>query len=118
MIDLHYWPTPNGHKVTLFLEEAGVDYTIKPVNIGEGAQFEPDFLAISPNNKMPAIVDTAPADGVTSWTELDAAPPPTGNSNGTLDVELAALSSLVVHMTLGDGAGRDFRTTVALRNKV
>jgi len=62
--------------------------------------------------------DTAPADGVTSWTELDAAPPPTGNSNGTLDVELAALSSLVVHMTLGDGAGRDFRTAVALRNKV
>jgi GST-like protein len=63
MIELYYWPTPNGHKVTLFLEEAGVDYTIKPVNIGEGAQFEPGFLAISPNNKMPAIVDTAPADG-------------------------------------------------------
>ncbi len=63
MIELHYWPTPNGHKVTLFLEEAGIDYTIKPVNIGEGAQFEPGFLAISPNNRMPAIVDTAPADG-------------------------------------------------------
>lgn len=63
MIDLHYWPTPNGHKVTLFLEEAGLDYTVKPVNIGKGAQFEPDFLRISPNNKMPAIVDHAPADG-------------------------------------------------------
>jgi GST-like protein len=63
MIDLYYWPTPNGHKVTLFLEEAGLDYTIKPVNIGKGAQFEPDFLRISPNNKMPAIVDHAPADG-------------------------------------------------------
>lgn len=63
MIELYYWPTPNGHKVTLFLEEAGLDYAIKPVDIGKGAQFEPDFLAISPNNRMPAIVDTAPADG-------------------------------------------------------
>jgi GST-like protein len=63
MIDLHYWPTPNGHKIALFLEEAGLDYTIKPVNIGKGEQFRPDFLAISPNNKMPAIVDHAPADG-------------------------------------------------------
>ncbi|MBJ7575706.1 glutathione S-transferase N-terminal domain-containing protein [Luteimonas sp. MC1828] len=63
MIDLHYWPTPNGHKVTLLLEEAGLEYRIVPVDIGKGAQFAPDFLAISPNNKMPAIVDTAPADG-------------------------------------------------------
>ncbi len=63
MIDLHYWPTPNGHKVTLFLEEAGLEYRIHPVDIGKGAQFEPGFLAISPNNKMPAIVDHAPADG-------------------------------------------------------
>lgn len=63
MIDLHYWPTPNGHKITLFLEEAGLAYTIKPVNIGAGEQFAPEFLAIAPNNKMPAIVDHAPADG-------------------------------------------------------
>lgn len=63
MIELHYWPTPNGHKITLFLEEAGLDYTIHPVNIGAGEQFRPEFLAISPNNRMPAIVDTAPADG-------------------------------------------------------
>lgn len=63
MIDLHYWPTPNGHKITLFLEEAGLEYTIKPVNIGKGEQFEPAFLAISPNNRMPAIVDHAPGDG-------------------------------------------------------
>ncbi len=63
MIDFHYWPTPNGHKVTLFLEEAGLDYTVKPVNIGAGDQFKPEYLAISPNNKMPAIVDHAPADG-------------------------------------------------------
>lgn len=63
MIDLHYWPTPNGHKITLFLEEAGLDYAIKPVNIGKGEQFEAAFLAISPNNRMPAIVDHAPLDG-------------------------------------------------------
>jgi GST-like protein len=63
MIDLHYWPTPNGHKITLFLEEAGLDYTIKPVDIGKGAQFEPAFLAIAPNNRMPAIIDRAPAGG-------------------------------------------------------
>ncbi len=63
MIDLHYWPTPNGHKVTIFLEETGVPYTIVPVNIGRGEQFRPEFLKISPNNRMPAIVDHAPADG-------------------------------------------------------
>lgn len=63
MIDLHYWPTPNGHKITLFLEETGLDYRIRPVNIGTGDQFKPDFLAIAPNNRMPAIVDHDPADG-------------------------------------------------------
>jgi GST-like protein len=63
MIDLHYWPTPNGHKVALFLEETLTPYRIVPVNIGEGEQFKPDFLAISPNNRMPAIVDHAPLDG-------------------------------------------------------
>ena len=63
MIDLYYWPTPNGHKVSLFLEEAGLDYTVKPVNIGKGDQFDADYLRFSPNNKMPAIIDRAPADG-------------------------------------------------------
>ena len=63
MIDLYYWPTPNGHKVTLFLEEAGLEYRIHPVNIGTGDQFKPEFLAISPNNKMPAILDPTPAGG-------------------------------------------------------
>ncbi len=63
MITLYYWPTPNGHKITIFLEEAGVPYRISPVNIGEGEQFLPEFLAISPNNRMPAIVDDAPRDG-------------------------------------------------------
>jgi GST-like protein len=57
MIDLYYWPTPNGHKVTIFLEETGVEYKIVPVNIRKGEQFEPSFLKISPNNRMPAIVD-------------------------------------------------------------
>lgn len=63
MIHLHYWPTPNGHKITLFLEETGLPYTIHPVNIGKGEQFAPDFLKIAPNNRMPAIVDDEPADG-------------------------------------------------------
>lgn len=62
-IQLYYWPTPNGHKITIFLEEAKVDYQIHPVNIAKGDQFKPEFLKISPNNRMPAIVDTAPADG-------------------------------------------------------
>jgi GST-like protein len=60
MIDLYYWPTPNGHKITLFLEETGVPYNLIPVNIGTGEQFRPEFLAISPNNRMPAIVDHTP----------------------------------------------------------
>ena len=63
MIDLHYWPTPNGHKITMVLEETGLPYAIKPVDIGKGAQFEPDFLAIAPNNRMPAIVDHEPQGG-------------------------------------------------------
>jgi glutathione S-transferase len=62
IIDLYYWPTPNGHKITMFLEEAGVAYAIHPVDISAGDQFKRDFLAISPNNRMPAIIDTAPAD--------------------------------------------------------
>jgi len=63
MIDLYYWTTPNGHKITMFLEESGLPYRIVPVNISRGEQFKPDFLRISPNNRMPAIVDHAPADG-------------------------------------------------------
>ena len=63
MIELYYWPTPNGHKVTIFLEEAELDYEIKPINIGTGDQFKSEFLRISPNNRMPAIVDKNPTDG-------------------------------------------------------
>src|SRR5262247_2779823 len=63
MIDLYYWTTPNGHKITIFLEEAGLKYNIIPINIGKGEQFKADFLAVAPNNRIPAIVDHAPADG-------------------------------------------------------
>jgi GSH-dependent disulfide-bond oxidoreductase len=63
MIDLYYWTTPNGHKITLFLEEAGLAYRIHPIHIGKGEQFAPEFLRIAPNNRIPAIVDQAPADG-------------------------------------------------------
>ncbi len=63
MIDLYYWTTPNGHKITIFLEETGLAYKIVPVNISKGEQFKPEFLAISPNNRIPAIVDHAPAGG-------------------------------------------------------
>ena len=62
MIDLYYWPTPNGHKITLFLEEAGLRYRIFPIDISAGDQFQPAFLAFSPNNRMPAIIDNEPAD--------------------------------------------------------
>ncbi|MFK4074464.1 glutathione S-transferase N-terminal domain-containing protein [Ectopseudomonas khazarica] len=63
MIDLYYWTTPNGHKVSILLEEAGLEYSVRPVHIGKGEQFAPEFLRIAPNNRIPAIVDHAPADG-------------------------------------------------------
>lgn len=62
MIDLFYWTTPNGHKISIFLEEAGLPYKIHPVNIGKGEQFKPEFLAIAPNNRIPAITDNEPLD--------------------------------------------------------
>ena len=67
-IDLYYWPTPNGWKVTIFLEEAGLPYELVPVDITSGDQFEEEFLRISPNNKMPAIVDPDGPDGPYSFT--------------------------------------------------
>ena len=63
MIDLYYWTTPNGHKISLFLEEAGLPYKVHPINISQGEQFQPHFLKISPNNRIPAIVDHQPVDG-------------------------------------------------------
>lgn len=63
MIELYYWTTPNGHKITMFLEEVNLPYSIVPVNIGTGDQFKPDFLKIAPNNRIPAIIDREPVDG-------------------------------------------------------
>ncbi len=63
MIELHYWTTPNGHKITIFLEESGLPYKIVPVNIGKGEQFKREFLAVSPNNRIPGIIDHDPAGG-------------------------------------------------------
>jgi len=63
MIDLYYWTTPNGHKITIFLEETGTPYKIIPINIGKGEQFKAQFLAVSPNNRIPAIIDHAPPGG-------------------------------------------------------
>jgi GSH-dependent disulfide-bond oxidoreductase len=63
MIELYTWPTPNGHKIHIMLEETGLKYNVHPVDIGKGEQFEPEFLKISPNNKMPAMVDTEGPDG-------------------------------------------------------
>jgi GSH-dependent disulfide-bond oxidoreductase len=72
MIELYYWPTPNGHKITMFLEEARLNYTIHPVNISAGDQFEPEFLAFSPNNRVPAIIDRDPADGGEAVTVFES----------------------------------------------
>jgi GST-like protein len=63
VIDLHTWPTPNGHKIHIMLEECALPYNVHPIDIGAGDQFKPEFLKISPNNKMPAIVDSDGPDG-------------------------------------------------------
>jgi GST-like protein len=63
LIDLYYWTTPNGHKATIFLEEAGLPYRIHPINISKDEQFQPEFLKVAPNNKIPAIIDDEPAGG-------------------------------------------------------
>ncbi len=72
VIEPYYWPTPNGHKITMFLEEAALDYTIHPVNISAGDQFKPEFLAFSPNNRMPAIIDRAAAEGGEAITVFES----------------------------------------------
>ncbi len=72
MIDFYYWPTPNGWKISIMLEETGLSYRVVPVNIGKGDQFLPEFLAISPNNRMPAIIDDDAADGPISVFESGA----------------------------------------------
>jgi GST-like protein len=97
MIDLYYWPTPNGWKITIFLEETGLPYTIKPVNIGRGEQFKPDFLTISPNNRMPAIVDHDPAGG---------------------GEPIAVFESGAILQYLGDKTGRFFPAELRARTEV
>ncbi|WP_119302595.1 glutathione S-transferase N-terminal domain-containing protein [Dongia deserti] len=97
MIELYYWPTPNGHKITIFLEETGLPYTIMPVNIGAGDQFKPDFLQIAPNNRMPAIIDRAPKDG--------GAP-------------ISVFESGAILEYLGDKTGQFFPTDLRKRNEV
>ncbi len=82
MIDFYYWPTPNGWKVAIMLEECGLPYTMIPVNIGKGEQFTPEFLAISPNNRMPAILDRDGAGGV--GRGVDGAPVPVFESGAIL----------------------------------
>lgn len=72
MIELFYWPTPNGHKITIFLEEAQVPYQLKLIDIRQGQQFDPDFLAVSPNNKIPAIIDHAPIDETAPLTLFES----------------------------------------------
>ena len=72
MIELYYWTTPNGHKITIFLEEAGTEYEIHPVNISKGDQFNDFFLSFSPNNRIPAIRDTAPRDGAGPLTVFES----------------------------------------------
>src|ERR1017187_8981757 len=69
MIDLHYWTTPNGHKITMFLEETGLKYKIFPVNIAKGDQLEPEFLKVAPNNRIPAMVDPEPKGGTKDGTK-------------------------------------------------
>ena len=71
MIDLYYWPTPNGWKISIALEELGLAYRVLPVNIGRGEQFSPDFLAISPNNRFPALVDHDPPDGGAPFSSFE-----------------------------------------------
>ncbi len=91
MIELHYWPTPNGHKVTMLLEEAGLEYRIVPVDIGRGEQFRPEFLRIAPNNRMPAIVDHDPSDGGAPVSLFES---------GAILLYLAEKTGLFVHADL------------------
>ncbi|HEX6119015.1 MAG TPA: glutathione S-transferase N-terminal domain-containing protein [Dongiaceae bacterium] len=97
MIELHYWPTPNGHKITIFLEETGLAYKIVPVNIGRSDQFKPEFLKIGPNNRMPAIIDTEPKGG--------GAP-------------ISVFESGAILEYLGDKTGRFFPTELRARTEV
>ena len=95
MIELYFWTTPNGYKPLLFLEETGIDYQLRPVNISKGEQFEPAFLKISPNNRIPAIVDDDPQDGGTPLAlteQMRTRPHTTTRLRGSLDSTSRPLS--------------------------
>ncbi len=83
MITVHFWPTPNGKKITVALEEMGLEYKFEPVNIGKGEQFRPEFLAISPNNRMPAIVDDDPPGGGAPIAIFESGAKQDGGAQGT-----------------------------------
>lgn len=74
MLELYYWTTPNGHKLTMFFEESGLEYVMKPVDISKGEQFKPEFLKIAPNNRIPALVDTHPKALINRSTFLSLVP--------------------------------------------
>jgi GST-like protein len=95
-IELYFWPTPNGFKITIMLEECGLPYVIRPVNIGRGDQFKPEFLAISPNNRMPAMIDP----------------------NGPGGKPISVFESGAILEYLGDKTGKFFPTDVRARNEV
>jgi GSH-dependent disulfide-bond oxidoreductase len=97
MLELHFWPTPNGKKITILLEECGLPYTVKRVHIGRGDQFDPDFLRISPNNRMPALVDTEPQGGV---------------------APIAIFESAAIMMYVAEKAGRFFPQDVRAKYEV
>ena len=83
MIEVYFWPTGNGKKVIILLEECGLPYTIKPVNIGRGDQFEPGFLKIAPNNRMPAIIDREPMGGGAPISIFESGWPPESTRSPT-----------------------------------
>ncbi|WP_136683859.1 glutathione S-transferase N-terminal domain-containing protein [Falsirhodobacter xinxiangensis] len=108
MIDLYYWPTPNGHKITIALEELGLPYTIHPVNIGKGDQFAPDFLKIAPNNRMPAIIDHDGPDGMPvsifeSGAILQYLGRKTGKLSGSIERERIAVEEWLMWQMGGVG---------------
>jgi hypothetical protein len=99
MIDRYYWPTPNGHKIAMFLDEAGLDYAVHPVDISAADQFKPDFLAISPNSRMPAIVDTVPSDGGDPISVFESQEEPVGQSAGCVTAKSGNLPTS--HLVIG-----------------
>jgi GSH-dependent disulfide-bond oxidoreductase len=92
MIDVYYWTTPNGHKVTIFLEEANLEYKLIPINIGKGEQFKPEFLEISPNNRIPAIVDQNPGGEIEPVAVFES---------GAILLYLADKTGLYMERTIG-----------------